>query len=186
MTDLRDSRQSYGTVSRLLHWAMALLFAWQFCGMALKLILGRVPLTSFWVGTHPSVGVLLLSLLLLRACWAFVEMRHRPPYEANLLGRLAVLGHFALYLLMLVVPSLALLRMIGSGRGVRLFGQQLQEATGRKIDWMVLPAELLHGTLAWLLLLLIAGHVAMVFVHRFALGDDILARMAGKRAPKPS
>lgn len=178
---LRDDPQYYGSVSRLLHWGMALLFLWQFTGMALKLVLGRVPLMAFWVGTHASVGTLLLVLLLLRAAWALVEMRHRPPYERNLLGRLALLGHVALYLLMLVVPTLALLRMIGSGRGVKLFGRQLQAPGGEKIDWMVAPAELLHSTLAWLLLALIAGHIAMVFVHRIAWGQDLLARMAGRR-----
>lgn len=179
---VRDSAQYYGAISRFLHWAMALLFVWQFAGMSLKMLLGRVPLMAFWVGTHASVGTLLLVLFLARAVWAFVELRHRPPYHAGLIGRLAAFGHMGLYGLMFVVPAVALLRLFGSGRGVRLFGLQLQPPTGAKVEWMMAPGNLLHGNLAWILLALIAGHVGMVFVHRYWWGDDILPRMVGRRS----
>ncbi|HWJ70565.1 MAG TPA: cytochrome b [Sphingobium sp.] len=179
---LRDNPHHYGTVSRVLHWAMAALFVWQFSGMALKLILGRVPLMAFWVGTHPSVGTALLLLLLLRAAWAFVERGRRPAYQADRLGRLAALGHMVLYGLMFIIPALALARMVGSGRGVRLFGMQLKPPTGEEIGWMTAPGDLIHGKLAWLLLFLIAGHVAMVVVHQWR-GESVLRRMIGARLP---
>lgn len=172
----RDDADSYGLVSKTLHWGMALLFLWQFGGMLLKLVVGRVPWMGFWVGTHASVGTALLALMLARALWA-VGQRRRPPYHAGTVGRLAALGHGALYLLMFVVPALALLRLFGGGREVRLFGVLLREGGGERVAWMVQPATLLHGVLAWLLLALIAGHVAMVFVHRFGWKDDILRRM---------
>ncbi len=119
---LRDNPRYYGTISRLLHWGMAVLFAWQFAGMALKLILGRVPLMKFWVGTHPSIGMLLLLLIMVRALWAFVEYRNRPSHGQGRLGQMARLGHRGLYALMFIVPSLALLRQFGNGRGVTFFG----------------------------------------------------------------
>src|SRR5690606_36021549 len=74
----RDSPTRYGAISRLLHWAMAALLGWQFMCMAVKLIVGRAPLTSFLVGTHKSVGILLLTLGLLRVLWALAQ-RHRRP-----------------------------------------------------------------------------------------------------------
>jgi len=173
----RDDATGYGLVSRALHWGMAALFLWQFGGMLLKLVVGRVPWMGFWVGTHASVGTALLALMLARGLWAVGQRQHRPPYHAGPLGRFAKLGHGALYGLMLIVPALALLRLLGSGREVRLFGVLLREATGERIAWMVQPATLLHGVLAWTLLALIAGHVAMVFVHRCVWKDDILRRM---------
>ena len=178
--ELNDTPRYYGLVSRTLHWAMAALFLWQFGGMALKSVVGRGPLMKFWVGSHGSVGTLLLTLLIARAIWAFVEHRRRPPYPAGLLGRAARLGHLALYTLMLVVPSLALLRAFGSGKGMSVFGIPLQAPGGAKVDWMTAPANLFHGTLAWVLLALIAGHVAMVCIHRFWFRDDVLHRMAGR------
>lgn len=176
---LGDGSDRYGAVSRGLHWTMALLFLWQFGGMVAKEVLGRTPLTGFWVGSHASVGLLLFILLLVRAMWALAQRGRRPAYGDGVIGALARIGHAALYALMLVVPLLALLRMFGSGKPVQFFGVMVRPATGRAIDWMTAPANLLHGTLAWLLLLLIAGHVGMVLVHRFWWRDGVAGRMIG-------
>ncbi|AZI35147.1 putative cytochrome b561 [Caenibius tardaugens NBRC 16725] len=177
----KDSQFYYGSVSRLLHWVMAALLLWQFTGMILKELLGRTALTGFWGGTHGSVGMLLLALFIVRAVWAFANRAHRPGYRPDLLGKCAALGHFALYALMFIVPSLALLRAFGSGKGVTFFGLQLQAPTGVKTDWMTAPGNALHGNLAWLFLALILGHVLMVIVHRVWLHENILERMLGKR-----
>ncbi len=178
----RDSPERYGIVSRCLHWGMAILFAVQFLGMGLKLALGRTPLTGFFVSNHAPLGVLLLVLCVLRIGWWLVNARRRPRQRADVLGRLALAGHATLYVLMLVVPSLALLRLYGSGRGFRPYGIELIAPSERKLEWTELPAELLHGELAWVLLALIAGHVAMALLHRFWWRDGVLARMLGRRA----
>ncbi|MCK9544120.1 MAG: cytochrome b/b6 domain-containing protein [Novosphingobium sp.] len=179
---LHDTARSYGTVSRVLHWTMTVLFAWQFGGMLLKDVLEKGPVKGFWLGTHSSVGALLLILLMVRAIWELSEMRHRPPYGTGFIGFAAKAGHLVLYGLMLVIPTLALLRMFGSGKGARLFGIQFQAPDGKEIAWMTAPGNLLHGSLAWLLLALIIGHVVMVVVHRYAWGENLLTRMAGKAA----
>lgn len=179
-----DNALRYGAVSRALHWGMALLFLWQFTGMATKYVLGRTPVTAFFVGTHVSVGSLLFLLILIRAVWGLSQLRHRPPHEPGPLGKLAWLGHLVLYLLMLIVPVLAVLRALGSGRGYSVFGVQIAAATGETIPWMVAPASLLHKPLAWILLVLIAGHIAFAITHRVVWKDDILARMAGPGRPQ--
>ncbi|MGE4432203.1 MAG: cytochrome b [Sphingobium sp.] len=174
---IKDDATRYGLVSRVLHWAMAALFLWQFAGMILKSVIGKGPLMAFWVGSHASVGVTLLALMMLRALWALAQRAHRPPYHQGVIGTLGRLGHGGLYALMFVVPALALLRLLGSGKPVQLFGLPIRPETGERVLWMMQPANLLHGYLAWLLLIVIAGHVAMVFVHRFLWKDDILPRM---------
>jgi len=176
---LQDSSQRYGSVSRLLHWAMAALFTWQFLGMVLKNMLGRTPLTGFWVGSHASVGTLLFLLVLIRLVWALGQKAKRPAHGRDLVGRLAAAGHIALYVLMIVVPSLGILRMFGSDKPISLFGVSLR-GPGEEVLWMTEPANLVHSTLAWLLLALIVGHVAMALVHHFAWKDGTLRRMAGR------
>lgn len=174
-----DTRGRFGRISRWLHWTMALLFLWQFTGMALKELLGRTPVSAFWVGTHRDVGLLLFVLLVVRAGWGLYNLGRRPHHQAGLFGTLALLGHGALYGLMLVVPSLALMRQYGSGRPFTPFGIPLM-GPSEPIAWMRVPADLVHGPLAWLLLALIAGHVAMALVHRFVWRDGVLARMVGR------
>ena len=176
---LADNTLRYGTTTRWLHWIMAALFVWQFTGMGLKHLLGRVPLTAFWVGTHPSVGSLLLLLIFLRLGWALSQRRRRPSYGPGLVGKAAKAGHAAMYALMLVVPTLGMVRMLGDVRPISLFGLALRPGSGQEVAWMTAPANLVHGALAWTLLALIAGHVLMVIVHRFVWHDETLGRMIG-------
>lgn len=175
-----DSAERYGLVTRLLHWGMALILLWQFTGMILRMMLGRTPLMAFWVGSHQSVGTVLLGLILLRLGWAWANRGRRPAHDRTPIGWAALIGQRALYALMLIVPSLAFLRALGGGRGFAFFGYPVVPRTGVRIDWMAAPADLLHSKLAWLLLALILGHVAMALVHRFVWRDGVLPRMAGR------
>lgn len=176
----RDSPTRYGRISRWLHWGMALLFAWQFIGMGLRLALGRTPLVSFFVGSHASVGLLLLILVLLRGVWGLSNASRRPPHGAGWLGRAAAMGHGALYLLMVVVPLLAIVRAYGSGRAFTWFNTLPLWSAGPKNEALVAPADAAHGELAWVLLALVAGHVAMVALHRWWWRDAVAQRMVGR------
>lgn len=175
-----DSPARYGLVTRVLHWGMAALFAWQFTGMGVKLTLGKHPLTAFLVGTHKPVGTLLMLAILLRGAWGLSQWRRRPPHPRTAIGRLAGLGHALLYALMFYIPTVALLREYGSGRGFAPWGVPLFRQTGEQIAWMMAPANLSHGVLAWTLLAVIAGHVVMVALHHVFWRDTTLARMAGR------
>lgn len=175
-----DSPARYGLVTRVLHWGMAALLAWQFTGMGVKLTLGKHPLTAFLVGTHKPVGTLLMLAILLRGAWGLSQWRRRPPHPRTAIGRLAGLGHALLYALMFYIPTVALLREYGSGRGFAPWGVPLFRQTGEQIAWMMAPANLSHGVLAWTLLAVIAGHVAMVALHHVFWRDTTLARMAGR------
>ncbi len=179
---LRDTPARYGRVTRLLHWTIAALILWQFVGMGLRLALGRGPVAGFFVGLHQPVGTALFVLIVLRVTWALLNRRNRPDHGHGLLGLAARLGHLALYLLMLVVPSLALLRAWGSERAFAPYGFQIFPAREAPIEWTQKLAGALHGELAWLMGLLILGHVVMVGVHEAMWRDGTLARMAGKRA----
>jgi len=175
-----DSPLRYGLVTRVLHWGMGALFAWQFAGMGVKLTLGKHPLTAFLVGSHKPVGTLLMLAILLRGAWGLSQWRNRPPHPATAIGRLALAGHALLYALMFYVPTVALMREYGSGRGFAPWGVPLFPATGEKLEWLMAPANLSHGVIAWTLLAVVAGHVAMVALHHFFWRDTTLARMAGR------
>lgn len=176
----RDTGLRYGLITRLFHWSMAFLICWQFSGLVLGRLFGRSGLTDFLNGTHGSLGATILIMAAARALWGFYNLRERPAHEHGVLGLAARAGHIVLYLLMLSVPALALLRAFGSEWGLSLYGFQIVPRGGERVDWMVAPARLLHGTLAWTLLAMIGGHVAMVLIHRFVWKDEVLNRMTGR------
>ena len=170
---LLDGKERYGQVSRLLHWGMAAILAWQFTGMILLAILGKTPLVKFFLGTHGNIGVLLLTLAVLRVIWALGNTSRRPAAISTMAG----LGHVALYGVLLMVPVLALIRSYGSGRAFAPFGIPFWDAS-EKIEWMVDLGDMLHGELAWFLLAFIAGHIAMALWHRTVKRDRVWERMA--------
>lgn len=172
---IRDTHSRYGLVSRALHWAMALLFLWQFSGAAARVFLEDTALESFLWGTHRTVGVMLMALILLRIVWALINASRRPPSVSVM----AKLGHLALYGLMVAVPTIALIRQYGSGRALDVFGVNLMPGfEGERIDWMVDLGGLLHGELGWAMLALIVGHIVMAVMHRRLTNHDVLKRMA--------
>ena len=174
-----DTPARYGLVTRLFHWSIALLFAWQFAGMGVKLVLGRHPLTAFLVGTHKPIGTVLMLLIAARALWAFSQWKRRPPHPDTWIGKAAAAGHALLYALMLYIPAVALLREYGSGKGFSVWGIPLFAERGQEIAWMLAPGNASHGLLAWVLLAVVGGHVAMVVLHHWWWRDDTLARMTG-------
>lgn len=176
----RDTGLRYGLVTRLFHWTMAFLICWQFSGLVLGRLFGRSALSDLLNGTHGSLGVTILLMAAIRALWGFYNLKDRPLHERGWLGLAARSGHVLLYVLILAVPALALLRAFGSEWGLTLYGIEVVARGGERVEWMNLPARLLHGTLAWALLAMIGGHIAMVIIHRFVWKDGVLERMAGR------
>ena len=159
-----DSSRYYGTVSRLLHWLMAACFV----VMLVTAIIWNLT-EADWVGSlyglHKSFGFILMVLIVVRILWAAANM-----------------GHLALYALMLFVPLVGMIRQYGSGRGpLKVFGLQVMQGTPEKVEWMANLGNMLHGKMAWLLFVLVAGHIAMVIVHRMQ-GNNVLPRMLGRRS----
>jgi cytochrome b561 len=175
---LADTKHGYGIISRSLHWGMALLFVWQFVGAILRVYADDTPIEGFFWSTHYTVGFTLWLLVLARGAWGLANSKRRPEHEGpGIEKHLATAAHFALYVLMIVVPTLAIMRAIGNTRGFRVYGIQLVAQGGEPNQALIAPAGLLHGFLGWTLLMLVVGHVAMALHHGFVRKDGTLRRM---------
>lgn len=167
--------QRYDGVARALHWAMAVGL---FCMMITALVrffADDTPLADAVWPWHRPVGFSLFLLLWVRMGWAWKQRNAHAP-----LSSAAKWGHRFLYLLMLAVPSIALLRQYGSGRAFEYLGVTVMQATDTKIEWMTALGGLLHGELGWLLFATIIGHIAMVIWHKRDPNTNVLPRMWGK------
>lgn len=176
-----DSTHRYGSVSRWLHWGMALCIVLLPISALLPDLFEDRAVQSFFRNGHKQIGSLMWALIWLRAAWAWACRHQRPPS----VGLLAKLGHWALYALMVLIPSIGLLRQYGSGRAFSPLGLPLFPGfdPSQKIEWMVELGGLLHGELGWALLALAFGHAAMAFWHRRTGQNDVLPRMMNV-APK--
>lgn len=169
----QDNHQYYGTISRILHWLMALCFmfmlftvaAWTYSEEYFSLM-----------DYHKAVGFLLMILIVVRVIWAMKNRNNRPA--GNILVKL---GHGALYLLMIVVPLVGLLRQYGAARGdLTIFGITLLPDSAEKIEWMTKLGGALHGEAGWALFALAGGHILFAIAHQIR-GEKIINRIAGPR-----
>lgn len=169
-----DSTARYGSVSRLFHWGMAVLIGWQM----LKFF-DRIDEGEHWIGqtlvpAHVAIGTVLLALVMLRIVWALKQSGNRPTL-GPILAAPAKVGHALLYAGMALLPITGVLAVIGGGHGWTVFGIHLV-AKGDEIPWMSSIGSL-HSPIAWMLLVVIVGHIGMAFVHHFVRNDDVLRRM---------
>lgn len=179
MTTLTDTPSRYGSISRALHWGMAILFLAQFLSAAAHWALPREnPIREILWSYHPDLGLTLFALVILRGLWGLMNLRNRPV-EDGPLRQAAQFGHAALYALMIIVPGVRILSSIGGTRGLSYLGMELVPARASEIGWTQIPVEW-HGEMGWLLALVILGHMMMaVGYHRLVRNDGTLERMAG-------
>src|SRR5215471_16279410 len=104
-TMLRNTRESWGSAARLLHWGMALLVFIQFAlgWTAVEWRLSPLKLNLFvW---HKSIGILILALLVVRIAWRLANPTPAIPATMPLWERrTAHLSHLLLYLLLIAMP----------------------------------------------------------------------------------
>lgn len=169
-----DNQNYYGTISRLLHWLMALCFVF---------MMGTVVAWNIneeyysLMDYHKAMGFLLMILAVLRVIWALKNKGNRP-HAANVGVHI---GHGLLYLLMLVVPFVGLLRQYGASRGdLTVWGMTLLPAAPEKIEWATQIGNLMHSKAGFALFALIIGHILFAIVHQIR-GEKIINRMAGSR-----
>lgn len=177
---IQDNAHVYGLITRLLHWAIAALISWQFLCMIIKIIFGKQDFVKPFVMSHQPVGLVLAALILIRVVWALVNKNNRPDHGVGLVATAAKFGHVALYVLMIAIPALAILRGWGGDRPFMPFGLPINPGRPEAIGWARAIGSA-HGLLAWLLGLLVLGHVFMVLVHERVWRDGTMSRMAGKK-----
>lgn len=183
-----DTPARYGRISRILHWLTASLVIAQFIVIISWGLLGKTALTMqlAQIAPHGAVGLMLLVVIVIRSLWRFHQRHQRPASEKRFTGQAARAVHHLFYGLLILIPGLALLRHYGRNRAFEFYSIELIPSSGREISWLMTPADLLHGVMAWLLLALVIGHIAMVGVHQWLWKDKTLDKMTGALTPKAS
>lgn len=170
--------QHYTSTAKLLHWGMAVVIAGL---ITLGFVMTDMPLSPEklqYYSWHKWAGVSVFMLVWLRLGWRVLNPP--PPYPSAmspLMQRLAHAGHAALYALMVIIPVSGWL--LSSAKGVQTvwFGVlPLPDLLEKNKELGHLLHEV-HESLNYLLLVLLAGHVAAAFKHHWLDRDDIFKRM---------
>lgn len=185
---LLNSAQGYGSLTKLLHWGIVILFGAQYFTAAVMLrtpadgaLLGMAQSTSYnW---HKSLGLVALLLTVLR----LLNRRagSLPPWAPTLSPLEQALVHRAeqlLYAAMLIMPLSGLVYVMAGGYGVLLFGAlALPNPFATPLPALAALARWVHVASAVLLLLPLGAHLAIVLGHHFILRDGLISRMLNAR-----
>lgn len=177
-TDAALRPQNYDSVSKALHWTMALAIAlaWGLAVILEGLPKEARPTMMFW---HKSVGALVFALLIVRLLWRFTHTApatEKTPFEPWA-GLAAKAGHGVLYLLMILVPIGGTMASFANARTVPFFG--LFEIAGPWTEKQPFAHQVgeMHETFAHLLLLIAFAHAVIGILHHVVLKDRTLMKM---------
>jgi len=176
--------QSYDRAQRTLHWLMAALIR---LAIPLGLAAWRLPpATSARVAllmAHKSLGMTVLVLAVPRL--AYRAFAGAPPYAeplAPLLRAASQVAYFVLYALMIALPVVGYVASTAGGHEVSWFGLFAFPALAPQDKALAHLAAQAHFWLGWIIIAVVALHVAAVAWHFWVRRDEIFARMWPSRA----
>jgi cytochrome b561 len=177
---LRNTHEQWGSVARGLHWIVAALIFTQFALGWTAEMWHRSPTKVDLFVWHKSIGILILTVVVIRVCWRLANRPPDPPSSMSAGERLAAQAvHVILYLLIIAMPLSGWVINSAANFPLKLFwlvplpaitppGKEIQEI-----------AETVHLTIFWLLVVALAGHVGAALRHHFVKHDEVLVRMLG-------
>ncbi len=174
---LRNGPDTFGLISRSLHWIMAL-------GVAITLPLGlyiarmEPAISTIWLyGLHKTLGLSLLVLVVIRIQWNRASPPPRPlPGSSPMAATVATATHRAIYVLLVLVPLAGWIASSASGIDTVVFGRFTVPAIAPVSPRLEDIAFTMHRLGAWTLTLLVLLHLAGT-ARRVAAGDGTLRRI---------
>lgn len=181
---LLNDRTRFGVVTRILHWAMA---AGILATLPIGLWIANAPPSLAlipWFGVHKTIGLTLLTLLLLRLAWHRITPPPGPlPGGSPSADHLARATHRAFYILLILIPVSGWIGSSATGLDTVVFGNWTVPALAPASPAIETVAFALHGAGAAVLAALVLLHVAGA-VKRSLAGDGTLRRIiAGASHP---
>ncbi|MDO9384337.1 MAG: cytochrome b [Hyphomicrobiaceae bacterium] len=178
-----DSRTKLSRTSVALHWTVAIsMIGMLFFGLYLD-DLERGDAKTALVALHKSLGSLILFLVIARIWWRTRQGALQPlgnhPHWQHIAARAS---HHVLLFGTLAMPLSGLLRSIGRGRPIDIFGFPfIPQIFAEKNEILSAIGSTLHEWIAYALLIVITGHILAALKHFLIDGDGTLQRMLGAR-----
>lgn len=172
----------WGWAAQSLHWLTAAIVIGMF-SVGLYMTEVAEPFSSLQFNLfqwHKSVGMTLIALSLLRLGWRITGPTPAASTQAKgWENKAARLAHFALYMLLFLMPLSGWIMTSASTLGLKTMIFGVWELPGIVEPDKALHEifEEVHETLAWIFMGLVALHAAAAFKHHFVNKDNVLARM---------
>ena len=184
---MNPSAQRYTGVAITLHWLIAAVILGTFLLGQIMTDMALSPAKLKLYSYHTWIGVTIFLLVLARLAW---RLAHRPPPPPASMPAwqhsAAGIAHFFLYAMTLAIPVSGWLFSSASGFQVVYLGLlPIPDLIAKNKD-MAAQLQQLHEALNWLMVLVVALHVAAALKHHLVDRDDVLSRMLPLLKPRSS
>ncbi len=174
----RNTSESFGWITRGLHWMTALFVL---AALPLGLWIARMDVTFAaikYFSIHKTLGFTVLVLTVLRLIWHWISPPPPPiPSEVTWQDRLAKLTHRAFYVVLIAMPIAGWVASSATGINTVVYGAlRLPNIAPNSVSWEVIGFAI-HKGLGWLLMALLALHIAGALVRSLVKQDGTLGRM---------
>ena len=194
---LKNTAENYGTVAKWFHWLTALLFLGAYCAVYYRHWFTEAKTPENWTALHLhlSFGVTIAVVITLRIIWRIMNRVPDPEPGPRLAHIAAHVGHIVLYV---VAVIMVVTGYIGTGvntdyffmfeitkfEDTSLFSSLVSDSMGITFKEFEKPVDFVHKKIfgAWLVWLLILGHVIAALYHHFVKKDRTLYKMTTNKA----
>jgi cytochrome b561 len=183
---IRNSDERWGVVSVSLHWLIAAaVVVMATLGLYMKgLPIGPDKIKLY--ALHKSIGMTVLTLVLLRLAWRLYAGRPRLPAHMSDLQRLAAkASHVLFYLLLIAIPLSGWVMNSAANFPLRWFDLFTIPAIVEPDRALRALAGQVHGALVITLSLLLVAHASAALKHHFVDRDNVLRGMFGLKPRHP-
>ena len=175
---LSNTNLTWGSIAKGFHWIIAALIFTQF---GLGWIADEWPRSPTKVDLfvwHKSIGILILTLVVLRICWRMLNRVPDLPAATSRMERWgAHASHAVLYLLIVAMPISGWVINSAANFPLKLFWLvPLPNIVAPSKATQTLAANI-HLGLFWTLATVVTIHIAAALRHHFVKRDDVLIRM---------
>lgn len=171
---MKNLRDRYGRISRLLHWTTALMFlALIPMGIFASIIPEGTEYRNAYYVVHKTVGVIVFLLLVLRLIWNCISQR--PSLDAAITPRERKLArgvHLTLYFMLIAVPVTGFVMTSYHGYPTFFFAWELAPMWPASDTATILWGSLHKYLLPYLLYIVLGAHILGALKHRFVDKHD--------------
>ena len=178
---IKNSRRQYGSITKVLHWCIALVFAIQYYLVYWKhyVLPENSELGGFYIRQlHKPIGVIALLLALFVLAWK--QFNTKPEYigiSSPWQKLAAYIVHMLLYASILIMPLSGLLMSTASGYPINLFGLYELPLFLEKSKPLAKTCYTIHVYVSYLTIGLVATHIGAALKHHFVDKNQVLMRM---------
>jgi len=176
---LKNSSEKYGTISKILHWSIAVLILTL---IALGWYMTSLDYYHPWryrtLSLHKSIGVVVFILFIIKILWMINSPTPKISRDLKKWERIAAwIVHKFLFSIIFILPVTGYIISTSSGNSISFFGLFEIPPFIKADDNIRDFSEEIHEITAYTGLAIIILHIAAAFKHHFKDKDDTLKKM---------